>query len=160
MRKHLRLLEEKGRLRHISNQKRGLELIEGGSAATAEDVPFFGLIAAGKPIEAVAGDETLAVPDHLLESGRGDHYVLKVIGESMIDEGIFDGDLVVVQRRELAGVGEMIVALVGEEVTLKRFYPEGERIRLEPSNPAMSPIWVAADDLQIQGIVVGLMRKF
>ena len=78
----------------------------------------------------------------------------------MIDEGIHDGDLVVVLRREEARAGEMVVALLGDEVTLKRFYPEGERVRLQPSHPTMAPIFVSAKDLRVQGIVVGLMRKF
>ena len=78
----------------------------------------------------------------------------------MIDEGIFDGDYVVVQLRELAAPGEMVVALVGDEATLKQFYPEGKRVRLQPANPNMEPIYVPAKDVKIQGIVVGLMRKF
>jgi repressor LexA len=78
----------------------------------------------------------------------------------MIDEGIHEGDLVVVQRREVARAGEMVVALVGNEATLKRFFPEGARIRLQPANPNMEPLFVAAADVQVQGIVVGLMRKF
>ena len=108
VRKHLRLLEEKGHLRHVANQKRGLELTEPDpiSGEVAGEVPFLGLIAAGRPIEAVTGNETLAVPDHLLGRGHGDHFVLQVVGESMIEEGIFDGDLVVVRRRESAEAGE------------------------------------------------------
>ncbi len=78
----------------------------------------------------------------------------------MIDEGIQDGDWVVVQRRDHAEAGETVVALVGNDATLKRFYPEGERIRLQPANPAMQPIFVSATDLKVQGVVVGLMRRF
>jgi repressor LexA len=78
----------------------------------------------------------------------------------MIDEGIHDGDYVVVQQRQEATVGEMVVALVGDEATLKRYYPEGERVRLQPSAAHMQPIWVPARDLQVQGIVVGLMRRY
>ncbi len=160
--KHLKLLEQKGYLRRHWNQKRGVELTD---LATPElqgdrELPFLGIIAAGKPIEAVPGDDRVQVPPHLLHGRNGDHYVLKVQGDSMIDEGIHDGDLVVVKRREVAQPGEMVVALVADEVTLKRFYPEGDRVRLQPSNPTMQPIFVAADLVRVQGIVVGLMRRF
>ncbi len=160
--KHLKLLEQKGYLRRHWNQKRGVELTEpeAADAAVERELPFLGIIAAGRPIEAVAGDESVHVPPHLLHGRNGDHYVLKVQGDSMIDEGIHDGDLVVVKRREEGLAGEMVVALVGDEVTLKRFYPEGDKVRLQPSNPSMEPIWVAADQVRVQGIVVGLMRKF
>jgi repressor LexA len=163
--KHLKLLEEKGFLERERNQKRGIALVRSTAvqAATQEEVelPFFGQIAAGKPIEAVAGDETIGVPSHLLGGRRnGDHYVLRVTGDSMIEEGIYDGDLVVVQLREHAESGEMVVALVGDEATLKHFFPEGDRVRLQPANPNMGPIYVPASDVKIQGIVVGLMRKF
>jgi len=162
--KHLRLLAEKGYLRRDWNQKRGMELIRaipgGGSTASQADLPFFGRIAAGRPIEALSGNERLAVPTHLLSTRTGDHYVLRVVGESMVDEGIHDGDYVVVLRRERAEPGEMVVALVGDDATLKRFYPEGETVRLQPANPAIKPIRVPARDVKVQGIVVGLMRKF
>lgn len=160
--KHLRLLAEKGFLRRDWNQKRGLELLRSvrGEQGPAHQLPFHGRIAAGRPIEALPGNDNLTVPDHLMAGGGGEHYVLQVAGESMIGEGIFDGDYVVVQRRERALVGEMVVALIGDDATLKRFYPEGARVRLQPSNPAMAPIYVAADGVRIQGVVVGLMRRF
>lgn len=165
--KHLRLLQDKGYLHRDWNQKRGMVLVRaipgGGSVASAVELPFFGRIAAGRPIEAVAGDERLAVPTHLLGTrpgAAGDHYVLRVVGESMIDEGIYDGDYVVVLRRERAEPGEMVVALIGDDATLKRFYPEGETVRLQPANPTMQPLRVPARDVRVQGVVVGLMRKF
>ncbi|MDY7092506.1 MAG: transcriptional repressor LexA [Acidobacteriota bacterium] len=158
--KHLKLLEQKGYLTRDWNQKRGIQLVEEPSEDEAPDLPFLGRIAAGRPIEAMSGNERLEVPHHLLSRRTGDHYVLQVVGDSMIAEGIHDGDLVVVLRREKAEAGEMVVALVNDEATLKRFYPEGDKIRLQPSNPAMDPIWVAARDLTIQGVVVGLMRKY
>jgi repressor LexA len=158
--KHLKLLEQKGYLTRDWNQKRGIQLVEEPSEDDAPDLPFLGRIAAGRPIEAMSGNERLEVPHHLLSRRTGDHYVLQVVGDSMIAEGIHDGDLVVVLRREKAEPGEMVVALVNDEATLKRFYPEGDKIRLQPSNPAMDPIWVAARDLTIQGVVVGLMRKY
>jgi repressor LexA len=161
--KHLKLLEQKGYLKRHWNQKRGVELTEGmtrdGRGAVRE-IPFFGAIAAGRPIEAVAGNETLAVPHHLLNGQAGEHYVLTVIGDSMIEEGIHDGDLVIVVRREEAQTGEMVVALVDHEATLKRFYPEGPTVRLLPSNAALEPIRIPASQVAIQGVVVGLMRRF
>jgi len=161
--KHLKLLEQKGFLRRHWNQKRGVELAREKDAAEApreDELPFFGVIAAGRPVEAVAGNEVVAVPDHLLGDRSSDHFVLKVVGDSMIEEGIHDGDLVVVSRRDMARRGEMVVALVGDEATLKRFYPEGPEIRLQPANVRMKPLRVPANDVKVQGIVVGLMRKF
>jgi repressor LexA len=162
--KHLKLLEKKGYLRRHWNQKRGVELSSHTATEGQPDLstlPFLGRIAAGMPIEAVAGDDSVTVPNHLLGAVPEDHFVLKVVGDSMVDEGIHDGDLVIVSRREQADVGEMIVALVGgDEATLKRFFPEGETVRLQPANQRMAPIYVAASEVRIQGVVVGLMRKF
>lgn len=163
--KHLKLLQQKGFLRKDWNQKRGIELLRpvpGGVDAVESSVelPFFGRIAAGMPLEALSGEETLNVPHHLLGRRRGEHYVLEVVGESMIDEGIHEGDLVIVLQRELAEPGDMVVALIGHEATLKRFYPEGDTVRLQPANPHMQPIRVPARDVRVQGIVVGLMRRF
>lgn len=163
--KHLKLLQEKGFLRRDWNQKRGIELLRaipggGVDGAADQDLPFLGRIAAGRPIEAVSGSDRVAVPGHLLSGRGGDHYVLRVVGESMIDEGIHDGDFIIVLRRDVAEAGEMVVALIGDDATLKRFYPEGELVRLQPANPTMQPIHVPAREVRIQGVVVGLMRKF
>lgn len=162
--KHLKLLQEKKYLRKDWNQKRGIEVLRELPQAEMEEggteLPFLGRIAAGQPIEAVANREMLNVPHHLLGRRRGEHYVLEVVGDSMIGEGIFEGDLVIVLQRELAEPGDMVVALIGDDATLKRFYPEGDVIRLQPANPNMQPIRVAAREVQIQGIVVGLMRRF
>jgi repressor LexA len=172
--KHLKLLQDKGFLRRDWNQKRGIELIRaipggpGDAPGSDLDLPFYGRIAAGRPIEAVAGNERVTVPAHLLASrgnvpGANDpanHYVLRVVGDSMVEDGIHDGDFVIVLRREVAEPGEMVVALVGDEATLKRIYPEGAMVRLQPANPSMQPFWVPARDVRVQGVVVGLMRKF
>lgn len=160
--KHLKLLQQKGFLRRDWNQKRGIELIRAipGAETSERDLPFFGQIAAGRPIEAVSGTDRVMVPGHLLSTRGGDHYVLRVVGESMIEEGIHDGDYVIVLRRDVAEPGEMVVALVNDEATLKRFYPEGPIVRLQPANPTMQPIRVPAKDVRVQGVVVGLMRKF
>lgn len=158
--KHLKLLEQKGYLTRDWNQKRGIQLVKPNAEDAGRELPFYGRIAAGRPIEAVAGDESLEVPEHLLSRRLGSHYVLRVVGDSMIDEGIQEGDLVVVLQRDRAESGDMVVALVEDEATLKRFYPEGRMVRLQPSNPKMSPLLVEADTVKIQGIVVGLMRKY
>lgn len=160
--KHLSLLEKKGLIRRDWNQKRGVELVEQPEqrepAAGVRELPLFGYIAAGRPIDVDVSDETISVPEHL--TARGENYVLKVRGDSMIDDGIFDGDLVIISRREQAYNGEMVVANVSGEVTLKRIYREGERVRLQPANATMSPIYAPARDVAVQGVVVGLMRRF
>jgi repressor LexA len=162
--KHLSLLEKKGLIRRDWNQKRGVEVVEQNEPAKAaeregvRELPLFGYIAAGKPIDVDVSDETITVPEHL--TSRGENYVLKVRGDSMIEDGIFDGDLVIISRRERADNGEMVVANVGGEVTLKRLYKEGERVRLQPANSMMSPIFAPARDVAVQGVVVGLMRRF
>jgi repressor LexA len=158
--KHLKLLGEKGYLRRDRHQRRGLEVTPAAEAAPAAELPFLGRIAAGRPIEAVAGAETIPVPPMLRGEAPREHYVLRVAGDSMIEVGIHDGDWVVVERRDRAEAGEMVVALIGDEVTLKRFFPEGETARLQPANAAMAPIRVPAADLRVQGIVVGLMRRY
>ncbi len=160
--KHLSLLEKKGLIRRDWNQKRGVELVESEREApptpSARELPLFGYIAAGKPLDVEVSNETVTVPERL--TGRGDNYVLKVRGDSMIDDGILDGDYVIITRREQASNGEMVVASVNGEVTLKRFYNEGERIRLQPANSMMHPIYASARDVAVQGVVVGLMRRF
>ncbi len=162
--KHLSLLEKKGLIRRDWNQKRGVELVEDEkpqqpeASSNARELPLFGYIAAGRPLDVEPGDETITVPSHL--TSRGDNYVLKVRGDSMVDDGILDGDLVIIARRERADNGEMVVANVNGEVTLKRIYREGERVRLQPANSMMSPIYAAAREVAVQGVVVGLMRRF
>jgi repressor LexA len=159
--KHLSLLEKKGLIRRDWNQKRGVELVEKPASETppgARELPLFGTIAAGQPLEVEQSDETVTVPDRL--TSRGENYVLKVRGDSMMDDGILDGDYVIIARRQRAENGEMVVANVNGEVTLKRLYREGERIRLQPANSMMNPIYASASDVAVQGVVVGLMRRF
>ena len=160
--KHLRLLREKGYLRRVQHQKRGLELVdEGEELGSLIELPFLGRIAAGQPIEALPGHETFGVPPALLAGRMGQkHYILRVTGSSMIEEGIHDGDFVIVESVELAPPGAMVVALIDGEATLKHYHPEGPFVRLQPANAAMDPILVPADRLKIQGVVVGLMRKY
>jgi repressor LexA len=158
--KHLSNLQEKGFIRRSWNRSRSVELLAARTGQRAVELPMLGYVAAGHPIEAVMGGDTIAVPEALI-SGRRDTYVLRVKGESMIDEQIRDGDWVVVEDRHSADNGEMVIALVGgDDVTLKKFYRESGRIRLQPANPTMAPIYVDPDRVQIQGVVVGVMRKY
>lgn len=158
---HLVNLERKGYIRRSYNESRSIEVLPPRGTAPATEVPLLGTVAAGLPIESLAHDETLSVPDDLLPR-RGPNYALRVKGESMIDEHILDGDLVVVHGRQSADNGEMVIALVnGNEATVKKFYREaGGVIRLQPANPAMAPIRVHERDVLIQGVVVGVIRKY
>ena len=157
--KHLSLLEKKGLIRRDWNQKRGVELVEEKrEELRVRELPLFGNIAAGLPLEVDQADEMIAVPDTL--TSRGQNFVLKVRGDSMIDDGILDGDYVIVERIDRAANGQVVVAMVAGEVTLKRFYKEGERVRLQPANEAMAPIFAQARDVTVQGVVIGLMRRF
>ena len=157
--KHLVHLEEKGLIRRHWNRARAIELVKPATRPEARDVPLAGLIAAGTPIEAVRGNETVAIPEDMI--GRRDVYVLRVRGESMIEEQVRDGDLVLVENRRQARNGEMVIGLIsGEGATLKKYYREKGRIRLQPAHPTMEPIFVSEDELQIQGVVIGLVRKY
>jgi repressor LexA len=159
LQKHIRLLLEKGVLVRDWNKRRSLALAEEDRPAGAVEIPLAGRIAAGQPIEVEPEGESVAVPEALTRKGQ--NYVLRVTGHSMIDDGIHDGDFVVVNRREKAANGEMVAALVNGEATLKRFYNEGNgRIRLQPANDRMAPIYAAEGDVKVQGVVVGLMRKY
>lgn len=139
-----------------AEQKRGVSRHD--ERSSARELPLFGYIAAGRPLDVDVSNETISVPEHL--TSRGENYVLKVRGDSMVEDGILDGDLVIIARKQVADNGEMVVANVNGEVTLKRLYKEGERVRLQPANSLMSPIYAAARDVAVQGVVVGLMRRF
>lgn len=158
---HLSNLERKGYIRKSYNESRSIELVGQESATPVVELPLLGAVAAGLPIEAIEDTETLAVPPDMI-SRRRDNYVLRVEGSSMIEEQIRDGDYIVVQAQDRAEDGQMVVALVGgESATVKKLYREADgRVRLQPANPTMQPIFVDADDLRIQGIVVGVIRKY
>lgn len=159
LQKHIRLLLEKGVLVRDWNKRRSLALAEEDRPAGAVEIPLAGRIAAGQPIDVEPEGESVAVPEALTRKGQ--NYVLRVSGHSMVDDGIHDGDFVVVNRREKAANGEMVAALVNGEATLKRIYNEGDgRIRLQPANDRMAPIYAAEGDVKVQGVVVGLMRKY
>jgi repressor LexA len=158
---HLTNLERKGYITRSHNESRSTEIIPPRGRAGATELPLLGQVAAGEPIEAVAGPESIAVPDDLIPR-RGSSYVLRVRGDSMIGEHIQDGDYVVVHSRDSANEGEMVIALVqGTSATVKRLFREpGGWVRLEPSNEAVPPIRVHEDDVLIQGVVVGVMRRY
>jgi repressor LexA len=158
---HLSNLERKGYIRKSYNESRSIELVKPEEGPQAVELPLLGAIAAGLPIEAVGQTETFAVPPDMVRRGR-ENYVLKVEGDSMIDEHIRDGDYIVVSSQDTADNGQMVVALVdGEGATVKKLYREpGNRIRLQPANERMDPIVLDARQVQVQGIVVGVIRKY
>ncbi|MDE3155340.1 MAG: transcriptional repressor LexA [Acidobacteriota bacterium] len=157
--KHLTNLQEKGFIKRAWNRSRSVELMPTRMTGQAVEVPLLGYVAAGAPIEAIASNDTITVPEDIV--GNRETYVLRVRGDSMIDEQIRDGDFVVVEDRKTASNGEMVIALLGgSDVTLKKFYRESGRVRLQPANPTMQPIFVEADRVQIQGVVVGVMRRY
>ncbi len=158
---HLTNLERKGYIRRQYNESRSIEVLPPRGTAKATEIPLLGKVAAGLPIESLMHDETIAVPDEILPR-RGPNYALKVAGNSMIDEHIIDGDYVVVHGREAAENGEMVIALVnGSEATVKKFYREtGGWIRLQPANTTMTPMRYQERDVLIQGVVVGIIRKY
>lgn len=158
---HLSNLERKGYIRKAYNESRSIELVRDEVAPSAAEIPLYGAVAAGLPIEAIQDSETIQVPPDMIRRGR-DNYVLRVEGDSMIDEQIRDGDFIVVSSQPTAEDGEMVVALVGgDSATVKKLYREpGNRIRLQPANPTMKPIYADARDVRVQGVVVGVIRKY
>ncbi len=157
--KHVSLLVDKGYVQRAWNQNRSIELTDADRPSTVR-LPLRGAIAAGAPIEAVATRETICVPaDMIREASTA--YVLRVQGDSMIDEQIRDGDFVVVEARSTAADGETVVAMLDEtDVTLKRLQRDGARVRLLPANPLLKPIVVPAETVRIQGVVVGVLRRY
>jgi len=158
---HLTNLERKGYIKRSYNESRAIEILPSDVFPRAIDLPLYGTVAAGLPIEAVTGSETVSVPEDFARR-RGDHYVLRVRGNSMIDEQIRDGDFVIVNQRKGADNGEMVIALLGgSSATLKRLYRERDgRIRLQPANENVAPMYVHEDDILIQGVVVGVIRRY
>ncbi len=159
---HLSNLERKGYIRRNYNESRSVEPLPAArSRAISASAPLLGLVAAGEPIEAIESDETIAVPEDML-TGRGPHFVLRVRGDSMIDDQIRDGDCVVVEGRETAENGEMVIALVGSDsATVKRFYREGGgRVRLQPANEMHAPLYYDETEVKVRGVVIGVIRKY
>jgi repressor LexA len=169
-------LVERGFIRRLPNRARALEVLkipEAKGASTEKapvtppraanddvlDIPLHGRIAAGTPIEALQGTDTLPVPAALL--GPGEHYALEVAGDSMVEEGILDGDYALIRRQETARDGEIVVALINnEEATLKTYRREGQMIRLDPANRQYDPQRYREDQVRIQGKLAGLLRRY
>ena len=163
--KHITTLEKKGFIRRGYNQSRSIEIVqlpkpvkEQVIERKVQELPLVGRIAAGRPLEAIEERETLSLGDF---ARGGNSYVLQVKGNSMIEDHIVDGDFVVCEQTQVANAGDIVVALVGEEATLKRFYRDTPgKVRLQPANSEMAPIIVAASDVRIQGRVIGVLRKY
>ena len=156
--KHIQALIDVGLVEPMDKKQRGVRLVS-GSRQNDHIVPFLGYIAAGKPIEAIENQEEVEIPTML--QGSGDTYVLQVKGDSMVEEGILDGDLVVIEHRRHARNGEIVVALVdGEEATLKRIEQRPDEVVLYPANSNMAAISYPPERVQIQGVLVGQMRSY
>ena len=163
--KLLSSLEEKGFIKKTPHKARALELTNSSNNSSLNtketNVPFLGRIAAGNPIEAITGSfEQISVPNYLLNN-RDEHFTLEVNGDSMIDEGIFDGDIVVIKKTQQANIGDIVVALIdGNEVTLKKFRSFKNSVALEPANKNYKTRIFGEGRVKIQGLLVGLIRKF
>ena len=156
--KHLQNLERKGHIRRLPNRSRALEVTPRDGARATVQVPLLGRVAAGNPLEPVEVPESVALPEEML--GRGETFALRVQGDSMIGDGILDGDVVVVESRNAVENGATVVALVRGEATLKRFFRERGRVRLMPANERLEPILAAAEDVEVRGEVVALLRRY
>lgn len=157
--KHLTHLEEKGLIRRTWNYSRAIELVQHQPSRAAVELPLLGRVAAGQPIEVLENADTISVPEEFIRKHQT--YVLKVVGSSMIDDGIWDGDYVVVEERETAENGETVVAVINGAATVKRFHLEpGDKVRLQPANEDVAPIIADAKDVEIRGVVVAVMRKY
>jgi repressor LexA len=157
--KHITNLENKGLLDRVHNRSRSIDILPPGTRTRSSlKLPLMGRIAAGTPVEAMETPETISLADVV---GNRDVFALEVRGDSMRDEHIISGDYVLVERTKVARQGEIVVALVhGSETTLKRFFPEGNVVRLQPANQEMDPIYVPAQQVAIQGRVLGVLRKY
>jgi repressor LexA len=158
---HLSNLERKNYIKRSYNESRAIEILPSDVQPRAIELPLLGSVAAGLPIEMVTPNESMVVPEDFVRRS-GNHYVLRVRGSSMIDEQIRDGDFVIVNERQNADNGDMVIALLnGSSATVKKFFRERDgRIRLQPANETMAPIYVHEDDIRIQGIVVGVLRRY
>jgi repressor LexA len=160
---HLRALERKGYLTRTEAKSRAIVPVDLGDGDEAMiEVPLLGKIAAGSPILAVENVEDTVKIDRFFLGRNREVFALRVVGESMIGDGIHDGDFIFVKKQRTAPRGAIVVALIEDEATVKRYYPEGDRIRFQPSNPTMDPIYVSAAEFretQIVGVVVGIYRK-
>ncbi|MEK7668400.1 MAG: transcriptional repressor LexA [Gemmatimonadota bacterium] len=158
---HLSNLEQKGVIQRTYNESRSIEVLTRARQPGVAELPLLGTVAAGEPIEAVEERDSIAVPEEMLPA-TGPNYVLRVRGDSMIDEQIRSGDFVVVHGRGNARNGETVIALLqNSHATVKKLYREKDgRVRLQPANAALEPIYVHENDLTIQGVVVGVIRRY
>jgi repressor LexA len=160
---YIRYLKNLGHLQGDANSVRGLMPIEHDddypSRIDLSQIPLFGQVAAGKPIEALESTDLIEVPKEMLVEGH-EHFALTVNGQSMIEDGILSGDVIVVKKQNHAVNGETIVATINNEATVKRYYKKHAFIELHPANNSMSPIIVQNGDFQIKGVLVGLLRKY
>jgi len=157
--KHLSNLEQKGLIRRKWNFSRAIELVPQSPHKGAVELPLLGRVAAGEPIEALETSDTIVVPEDLVR--RENSFVLRVVGDSMINDGIWDGDYIVVEERSSAENGETVVATINGEATVKRFYQEANgQVRLQPANDTLAPIVARAKEVTIRGVVVAVMRKY
>ena len=155
--KHLKQLERKGYLESPwGNQKRAFRLLP--LRTTAATIPFLGRVAAGAPIEAVEMPETTEVPESLLSGGN--NFALQVQGDSMVDEGIRDGDVLIIRKQNHADNGQTVVAQIAGEATIKKFHQRDGRVELRPANEELKPLVVPAEKVEIIGVVVGLVRHY
>jgi len=156
----LKALEREGLIKRTPNVSRGIEIIQQSDTGEEDnEVPLLGTVAAGQPIEAILTHDTISVPKNL--QGRGRTFALRVRGESMIDENIQDGDIIIVASQQTAENGQVVIALIDGHATVKKFYREPDFIRLEGANPEFRPIFIKTPErIQIQGVVRGLIRKY
>ncbi len=157
---HLKNLQAKGLIRRVPNRHRSIKIVPTSAGVqVGVRVPLLGTIAAGNPIEPFQEHDMMSLPEEM--AGDGDTFLLQVRGDSMIEDHILDGDMVIIRKSETADQGQTVVALIdGHEATLKRFYPENGRIRLQPANEKMEPMIFESERIQLQGIVIGILRKF
>ncbi len=158
----LTALEREGLIKRIPNVSRGIQIVEQkereGGGDGDNDIPLLGIVAAGKPIEAILSHETVSVPKNL--QGHGRTYALRVRGDSMIDENIEDGDIIIVSSQKTAENGQIVIALIDDTyATVKKFYREPDVIRLKAANPEFQPL-IITESIRIQGVVKGLIRRY
>jgi len=155
--KHLKQLEERGYLQTPwKNKKRALDLVT--VRAGAASIPFLGTVAAGTPIEPIQTVESIEVPEYFL--GNGNNFALRVRGDSMVEDGIRDGDILIITQQPQAENGQTVVAMVNGEATVKKFYRRENEIELKPANSRMNPILAQADEVEVVGVVMGLLRNY
>jgi repressor LexA len=157
-RDYVLILERKGYLRRQPHVARGITLLQQPIRESLLEVPLIGRVMAGKPVEVFENHEPILVPPMLLRAGT--HFVMEVRGDSMIDDGIREGDLVIVQQQGAPNNGDTVVAVVHGEATIKRFYRRGSIVELRPANAQMTALQVDAQDVEVKGVVAGLIRKY